>query len=221
MVAAWLGTEERMERNGRGMTNSSLACEWNLEAVFEERKTAYFWTFTFVEVLDLEEACRRWGKLADWFKWFFKGTVWGVRVYELHDEHGLHVHAVVNRRVRVELVRPASERLGFGRIHVKRVDRKGARYLLKYLGKQYRDPCLRGRRMWACFGGWQGRSRTLVKNIVKRNARTFEFQKARTGAGRLTSAMFVEVARRAAKGYRASVEGTGASQNPYIRRLED
>lgn len=201
------------------MTKSRLACEWNLEGVFGDRKRAYLWTFTFEEVLDLVEACRRWGKLSDWFKWYFKGTVWGVRVYELHEEHGLHVHAVVNRRVQVDLVRPAVRRLGFGRIHVKQVDRARARYVLKYLGKQYREPCLRGRRMWACFGGWKGRPRTLVKNVVKRDGLTFEFQKARLEAG--PRARFEEVARHASTAYLTAVEGSEGLKNPYIRRMEE
>ena len=126
----------------------------------------YHWTFTFVEALDIKVAARNWkrflggytrsGTLLGAFP-----TISGIRVFELHPgrdigngeilSHGLHVHAVVNERLPVEIVRSIAQRYGFGRVNVKCHPRERAMYLSKYLAKD-RPECFKGMRLWAPFG---------------------------------------------------------------------
>ena len=136
------------------MTKSKAAFLFSVERLFAEVEHAYLWTFTFPDVPSIDEGAQRWRRLVQWFDRCFKGTVWGLRVYELHKTHGLHLHALRNRHVRVEIVRPAAKRYGFGRIHVKLVDKAGAKYLAKYLTKQGRPECFEGKRLWAAFGAF-------------------------------------------------------------------
>lgn len=122
----------------------------------------FLWTFTFREVLDVTEAKKRW---SDFLKYPKRGLVpafpemSGIRVFEMHPggkeglSHGLHIHAVVDCRLPVDIVRLIWHRFaGEGsRLHVKSVPRDGAHYIGKYLGKE-RDPCLGSARLWAPFG---------------------------------------------------------------------
>ena len=55
----------------------------------------------------------------------------GLRVFELHKEHGLHVHLLTNQFIDVNEARELAERAGWGRIHVKRVASEQAGYLAK------------------------------------------------------------------------------------------
>ena len=64
----------------------------------------------------IAEGAQRWRRLVLWLDRYFEKTVWGLRVYELHQTHGLHLHALFNRYARVEFVRHAAESVGFGRI---------------------------------------------------------------------------------------------------------
>lgn len=110
----------------------------------------YFWTFTFKEVMDVKTARTRWNILLTALKREFPGWQ-GLRVFEMHDRHGLHVHLVTTRYVRVEVVRFLSNRIGYGRIHVKKARPSMAHYLGKYLSKE-RPQALKGFRLWAAFG---------------------------------------------------------------------
>ena len=90
------------------------------------------------------------------------GDFSGVRVAELHKTHGVHFHALMNRRLDVRLVRRVGHCHGIGRIHVCVADQNGdaaAKYLSKYLSKQRSGPlCESGRRArrWASFGPIKG-----------------------------------------------------------------
>ena len=55
----------------------------------------------------------------------------------------------------VRILRSAAERYGFGRIHVKLVDKEGAGYLAKYLAKQGRSECFQGKRLCLSFGPFE------------------------------------------------------------------
>lgn len=88
----------------------------------------------------------------------------GIRVFELHEEHGLHVHLVTNQFIDVNRARVLAEKAGWGRIHVKRVPAERVGYLAKYLRKQ-RPECLKRWRLWAGFG--QGWERTKVKDVIR------------------------------------------------------
>ena len=166
------------------MTESKAAFNFNLDRLFADRQTAYFWTFTFPDLPDFPEVRERWRKLVNWLKRAFQDTVHGVRVYEIHETHGIHLHAIFNRRVPVQVLRPAAKRYGFGRIHVKRVSRAGAGYLAKYLGKQHRTEWLQGQRLWAAFGNFK---KCRVKDVeVESNfTRAVQFCKAELGLVKL------------------------------------
>lgn len=88
----------------------------------------------------------------------------GVRVLELHDEHGAHLHVVTNRRYKIRTMLALGNRYGFGRTHVERVTNVagGIAYLSKYLSKR-RPPCLKSVRLWAAFGDIE---RTRACDIV-------------------------------------------------------
>ncbi|MDD2710341.1 MAG: hypothetical protein PHV34_20360 [Verrucomicrobiae bacterium] len=145
------------------MTKSKAAFLANCDRLFEIGNV-HFWTFTFPDVKDVKDASACWKRLVDWFTRAYRGQAMGVRVYELHKEHGLHVHALIVGRYDVNLVRTAAQRYGFGRIFVEKCrDSHSGEYLGKYLGKGRREDCLRGKRVWAVFGIWKGKTR--VKDI--------------------------------------------------------
>ncbi len=122
----------------------------------------YFWTFTFRDVHSLKVAMGLWNQFLTILK--RKLGFQGVRVIELHEEHGVHLHVLTNRRYKIRRFLELSERYGFGRIHVVHVDDpEGAlRYVCKYLSKR-RPKCLRGARLWSAFGD---APRTRVKDVM-------------------------------------------------------
>jgi beta-propeller uncharacterized protein DUF5122 len=71
----------------------------------------------------------------------------GIRVFELHQEHGLHVHLVTTSFIDVNRARLLAEKAGWGRIHVKRIPSERVTYLTKYLTKE-RPECLKRWRVW-------------------------------------------------------------------------
>ena len=85
-----------------------------------------------------------------------------LRAFELHEEHGLHVHLVTNSWIDVNEARVMAQKAGWGRIHVKRIPAAKAGYLGKYLSKEHRAPCFKGWRLWAAFGVWD---RTKTKDV--------------------------------------------------------
>ena len=148
-----------------GNQKSRIAFKFNVERLFESSKgSVYFWTSTFAKVLTVKEASKRWSAFSKELVRELK--VYGLRVYELHDEHGLHVHWLADRFLPVHIVRAIAERHGFGRIHVKRCGKWVADYLAKYLSKEVRAGCLKGKRLWAAFGDatW-----TRVNDIIVRS----------------------------------------------------
>ncbi len=123
----------------------------------------FLWTFTFKEVLGVKETRKRWNHLLTlllrtWPK------LQGLRVFESHEEHGLHVHLLTNQFIDVNQARELAQQAGWGRIHVKRARREQAGYLAKYLSKE-RPECLKRWRLWAGFGaGWEW---TKVKDVIR------------------------------------------------------
>src|SRR5205814_2189794 len=86
------------------------------------------------------------------------------RVFELHQEHGLHVHLVTNQFVDVNRARELTTQAGWGRIHVTPMPSEHSGYLAKYLSKE-RPECLYRWRLWAGFGkGWEW---TKVKDVIR------------------------------------------------------
>lgn len=99
------------------------------------------------------------------------GGGWGgLRVTELHKEHGVHYHFLCNQRLAVDVIRGVGRKFGVGRIQVCKCrmnepDRMG-QYLADYL-KPGRDKVFGkggGRaRLWAKFGEVE---HTRVSDIV-------------------------------------------------------
>jgi len=134
---------------------SRVAFECTARKLFESGEQIYFWTFTFAELHDDWEASRLFSKFLDHLRKVMGGDWGGVRVVELHKTHGVHYHALLNRRLAVDVVRRVGRCHGIGRIHVKRADSGSVGYLSKYLRKQRAGPlCESGRnaRRWAAFG---------------------------------------------------------------------
>ena len=115
-----------------------------------EKGGLYLWTFTFAEVLDLVATRKRWNHLLTLIRRRWP-EVCGLRVFELHKEHGLHVHLLTNKRIDVNACRKLAKRSGWGRIHVERIPKDKTSYLAKYLSKE-RPPAFKRWRLWAAFG---------------------------------------------------------------------
>ncbi len=148
------------------------------------RRPDYSRCFTFADMPKIEDAAQRWRHFINWLV-RNDNRVYGVRMYELIEFHGLHIHAPINQRISVRRFRPMTRRYGFGRIHVKPVIRAVADYLGKYLTKQGRTAWLKGKRLWACFGKSE---KTRVKDIIVESnfTRVVKFCQGELGKTKLT-----------------------------------
>ena len=123
----------------------------------------FMWTFTFKELLGVKDTRKRWNRLLTAIKRAWP-ELQGIRVFEMHKRHGLHVHMVTNERIEVAEARELAEKAGWGRVHVAVMPAEHAQYLAKYLSKD-RPPCLKRWRLWAAFGeGWEP---TRVKDLTR------------------------------------------------------
>jgi len=129
-------------------SKSSFAFRASVDSLLS-RGQCYFWTFTFHGLHELKKAKGLWSAASR--SLVRELDVVGVRCFEMHETHGLHIHAVFLGRYPLRLVRHIMSRYGFGRIHVMRVKSGGiGRYLTKYMAKG--SECLRGMRKWAAIG---------------------------------------------------------------------
>jgi hypothetical protein len=127
------------------------------------KQPLYLWTFTFKDLLGVKETRKRWNHLLTLLLRTWP-NLHGLRVFELHEEHGLHVHLATNQFIDVNRARELALRSGWGRIHVTRMPSEHAGYLAKYLSKE-RPECLHRWRLWAGFGkSWEW---TRVKDVVR------------------------------------------------------
>jgi len=125
--------------------------------VFNSRRRSspawcYLWSFTFPDLVEPSLALKRWERFRQWLQ--RSGKV-AVRVLErgTKGERRWHLHTVSPQRWELAEVRPMAERYGFGRINVKRIPADRARYVAKYIGKQFADVDGRANcRLWACIG---------------------------------------------------------------------
>jgi len=131
------------------MTKSEAAFHLSCDRLAEQGRL-YMWTFTFAEVLDLVDTRKRWNHLLTLIRRRWPEAC-GLRVFELHEEHGLHVHVLTNKRIDVNQCRQLAKRSGWGRIHVMRIPKDRAKYLAKYLSKD-RPGAFKRWRLWAGFG---------------------------------------------------------------------
>ena len=113
----------------------------------------YLWTFTTPDVTTPQMISERWTDLTRRIRRIGSGIRW-IRVFEPHESHGWHVHAVAVRRYDVTTIRTLAMRYGFGRIHVKRIPASSAGYVTKYLAKNHRvhRKVVSKFRLWACSG---------------------------------------------------------------------
>ena len=125
------------------------------------KQPLYMWTFTFAEVLNVKDTRKRWNHLLTLMRQRWP-QLSGMRVFELHEFHGLHVHLATNRFLDVNEARELAKQAGWGRIDVQRIPVERAAYLAKYLSKE-RPPCLKRWRLWAGFGEWEW---TKVKDLI-------------------------------------------------------
>ena len=141
---------------------SRSAFEFTVRKMLRQNAKLYFWTFTFREVHSLKTAMGLWNQFLTLLK--RKLNFRGVRVLELHDEHGCHFHVITNQRFPIRKILAFSERYGFGRLHVQPVSdtTKAIKYLCKYLSKP-RPGCLKRARLWSAFGKIE---RTRVKDVL-------------------------------------------------------
>src|SRR3954453_13579319 len=141
---------------------SRSAFEFTVRKMRRPNGKLYFWTFTFAEVRSLKSAMGLWNAFLTLLK--RKVEFRGVRVLELHEEHGCHFHVLTNKRFPIRTILSFSKRYGFGRMHVRAVPdvAYAVSYLCKYLSKK-RPPCLKRARLWSAFGRIE---RTRVKDVV-------------------------------------------------------
>ncbi|MEO8204981.1 MAG: hypothetical protein ABI615_02295 [Chthoniobacterales bacterium] len=147
------------------MGKSQTAFLFSAERLAE--KGLYMWTFTFADVLAIKETRKLWNHLLVLLRRRWPDLC-GLRVFELHETHGLHVHLITNRYIRVEEARKLAKQAGWERIHVMRTTADGAKYLAKYLNKE-REPCFKRWRLWAGFGKWDW---SRVKDIQVESPRS-------------------------------------------------
>src|SRR5438105_14186415 len=80
----------------------------------------FMWTFTFKDLLSVKDTRKRWNHLLTLLlrRW---PKLQGLRVFELHKQHGLHVHLLTNQFIDVNEARRLARQANWGRIHVTRV----------------------------------------------------------------------------------------------------
>src|SRR6266576_4957516 len=64
------------------------------------KQTLFLWTFTFKELLAVKETRKRWNHLLTLLLRTWP-QLQGLRVFELHEQHGLHVHLITNQFIDV------------------------------------------------------------------------------------------------------------------------
>lgn len=139
------------------MTRSEAAFLFSAERLFDQEPELYFWTFTWKDVMPDWYYANSWSRFVDKLSYMYGGTLRGLKVVELHKQHGIHYHCLLNKRVWVGEVRRVAERFGLGRVHVKRADRGAITYLSKYLSKQFISKNKLHARVgrWGTIGGFR------------------------------------------------------------------
>jgi len=146
----------------RFYSKSQCAFVMSVRKLFEESSQVYFWTFTFVQVMPDWYYPRSWNVLMKDVQNLYGGMLQGLRVLEVHPGgHGLHYHALVNRRICVHLINRMAKKVGMGITHVQRADVGAGEYLAKYLIKE--NPLWPGMRRWGTIGGF----RQVKKNNIR------------------------------------------------------
>lgn len=77
------------------------------------KQQLYLWTFTFKDLLGVKETRKRWNHLLTLLLRTWP-NLQGLRVFELHEEHGLHVHLATNQFIDVNRARELAHQSGWG-----------------------------------------------------------------------------------------------------------
>jgi len=152
------------------LSKSQAAFVMSARKFFATRRVVYFWTFTFKKVWPDWYYMTAWNKFQTDLKNHFAGFVQGLRVIEIHPGgHGLHFHAIIDRRLSVHTMRRFGRRVGMGRMQVEVATPGAAEYLAKYLAK--RNMLSKGMRKWGTIGGFKGvkTKDVVVDSIFHRN----------------------------------------------------
>jgi hypothetical protein len=154
------------------MSKSKQAFLFSAERLGE--RGLYMWTLTFRELLPVKDTRKKWNHLLTLMKRRWT-ELCGLRVFEMHERHGLHVHLITNRRIDVNEVRRLAQQAGWGRVHVMRIPPEKAAYLAKYLGKD-RPEALHGWRLWGAFGKWEW---SRVSDVVTESGLTVAWRECK------------------------------------------
>ncbi|HYE31956.1 MAG TPA: hypothetical protein VEH27_11040 [Methylomirabilota bacterium] len=134
------------------MSKSEFAFRMSAQKFFDEQRHVYFWTFTCKQVHPDWYYSQIWSRFFREIQNLYGGTVQGLKVVELHDNHGIHWHTLLNIRVGVQQVRRIAKRYGIGRVHAKKADLGSIGYLAKYISSDLRKT---GKELHARVARWQ------------------------------------------------------------------
>lgn len=139
-------------------SRSEAAFRFSAAKLFEVYGEIYFWTFTFRDVMPDWWYANTWSRFVRQLCDLYGGTLHGLKVIELHQSHGIHYHALLNKRVWVGEVRRIAKRYGIGHVDVERADRGSIAYLAKYVSKQFKGErkFFSGCSRWGTVGGFRG-----------------------------------------------------------------
>lgn len=142
------------------MNKTQFAFRCSAEKLFEQESPIYFWTFTMEKTLPDWNYSSVWSTLIRYLSNLYGGTLKGLKVLELHKDHGIHWHALLNKRIWVGQVRRIGRKIGVGRVDVDKVRNvQGTiKYLSEYLSKEFIDQNIMYSRCsrWGTVGGFQG-----------------------------------------------------------------
>jgi hypothetical protein len=145
------------------MTKTIAAYVFTCAKLWESEEKLYFWTFTFTECMSDWKYSRCWSRFITEMQNMYGGQIKGIKVIEAHVTHGLHYHAILNKRLNVHEVRRVGREYGLGRVHVSRVrDKSVFDYLAKYLQKDCGELFDRVAR-WGTIGLFKG---VRVKDVI-------------------------------------------------------
>jgi len=138
-------------------TKSQAAFVMSAEKLFAENpKQIYFWTFTFKQVHPDFRYPLLWKQFTRKLQHMYGDCLHGLRVLQVHPGgHGLHYHALLTKRVAVQIVRRLGKRYGIGRVQVEHCGPGAIHYLAQYLRPTEDFELSKGMRRWGSMGGFK------------------------------------------------------------------
>jgi hypothetical protein len=138
-----------------------MALVWSIRDLADTSNKLYMWTFTWAGVFHLWYYPRMWKNFLDDLEHVVPGYTMGIRIMERFPgnnqydlSHGVHYHVLFNQRIDIRRVWPILRKHGMS-CHVQKwkgTADEAARYLAKYLTKDYETWPIRVRRWGAVFG---------------------------------------------------------------------